>query len=388
MNTQMGFWIISGILLISLMILFRYAVSYLSQSKIAGFFAWLILLVDVAAFSGFTKTGREYIHQYLSEAQIGLIIEAFTVLVMFQILMSVLVMIDMAIDKCKEKLKMPVDESKRRFLRKGVLMPIAVAGAAAYGNRYEKEHTVVREIAVPTKDLPENLYGFRIAQLSDVHLGMFFSLERLRDLMEQASSLKADVLVLTGDIFDDVDMNEEAAMIINEYTGRFPKGIFCCFGNHEHFRGIKKIKTYLAKTKIKLLDNRSVMIVNGERPLYLAGVDYPMARHAFDMLALSYMDDAFRNIPDKAVTVLLAHHPDFIDYAAERQVMLTLSGHTHGGQLGLFGIPLVPPVFKYMRGSYRVGDTFGYVHSGNGSWFPCRIGCPPEIACFSLCEEG
>ena len=170
MNTQMGFWIISGILLISLMILFRYAVSYLSQSKIAGFFAWLILLVDVAAFSGFTKTGREYIHQYLSEAQIGLIIEAFTVLVMFQILMSVLVMIDMAIDKCKEKLKMPVDESKRRFLRKGVLMPIAVAGAAVYGNRYEKEHTVVREIAVPTKDLPENLYGFRIAQLSDVHL--------------------------------------------------------------------------------------------------------------------------------------------------------------------------------------------------------------------------
>ena len=60
---------------------------------------------------------------------------------------------------------------------------------------------------------------------------------------------------------------------------------------------------------------------------------------------------------------------------------------THGGQLGILGIPIVPPLFKYMRGMYKVGKTFGYVHSGNGSWFPFRFGCPPEIAVFTLVEK-
>ena len=91
-----------------------------------------------------------------------------------------------------------------------------------------------------------------------------------------------------------------------------------------------------------------------------------------------------KDVPENAVKVLLAHHPDFFDGAAEYGVDLALAGHTHGGQIGAFGVSLAPPVFKYMRGVYRVGQTLGYVHSGNGSWFPYRLGCPPEIAVFVL----
>ena len=80
---------------------------------------------------------------------------------------------------------------------------------------------------------------------------------------------------------------------------------------------------------------------------------------------------------------MLAHHPEFIDDGAERNFALTLTGHTHGSQIGIFGVPLLP-VFKYTRGVVKIGDSFGYVHVGNGSWFPFRLGCPPEIAYFTL----
>lgn len=81
--------------------------------------------------------------------------------------------------------------------------------------------------------------------------------------------------------------------------------------------------------------------------------------------------------------MLLAHHPEFIDDGAAHGAALTLTGHTHGCQFGVLGLPLLP-LFKYTRGLVHTGGHTGYVHSGNGSWFPCRIGCPPEIAYFTL----
>ena len=117
-------------------------------------------------------------------------------------------------------------------------------------------------------------------------------------------------------------------------------------------------------------------------PLVVAGVDYPFPRDHFAALAKAYTAEAMEGIPSGALTVLLAHHPDFFDEAVSYGVQLVLSGHTHGGQIGLFGVPLVPPLFRYMRGWYTQGQTKLYVHSGNGSWFPYRLGCPPEIAYF------
>ena len=97
-------------------------------------------------------------------------------------------------------------------------------------------------------------------------------------------------------------------------------------------------------------------MVTGEAlPVYVAGVDYPIKRDQFDFLKEKYTELALKEIPSNSVKILLAHHPDFIDSAAKYNTNLVLTGHTHGGQLGLFGIPLVPPVFKYLRGMYHVG---------------------------------
>ncbi len=202
--------------------------------------------------------------------------------------------------------------------------------------------------------------------------------------MEQAAATGADALAVTGDLFDDDDMNAEAAQILDGFVPRFPKGIWFCYGNHEYFRNIEAIEAALVKTRVHVLRDASAMAVDGKRPLYFLGVDYPRLRNLFALDGAASMEKAMEGVPDHAVKVLLAHHPDFFDAAAAHGVELALSGHTHGGQLGIFGVPLVPPVFKYMRGVYRVGITFGYVHCGNGSWFPYRLGCPPEIAVFAL----
>lgn len=279
----------------------------------------------------------------------------------------------------------PFSQSRRRLLKRAVLYPATAVAAAGFGATCGIGDTVEREYQIPVKDLPEELKGFRIAQLSDVHLGLFFSLDRLKELLRQSAQGKPDALVITGDIFDDVSLNEEAIGIVDDFTSEFPRGIWYCYGNHEHFRGIEKIRELLSGTRIHVLVNGWEAVVEGQRPLVFLGVDYPMHREdkAFQADRKEFMERAMKEVPANSVKVLLAHHPEFIDDGREAGVELTLTGHTHGCQFGIFGLPLFP-VFKYTRGMVEKDGRYGYVHCGNGSWFPYRIGCPPEIAYFTL----
>ena len=264
------------------------------------------------------------------------------------------------------------------------VMAAVALGLSLYGSFVERHEMHTVEYIVPVEGLGERLEGYRIAQLSDVHLGSFYSLEDFRELLEKTAEERPDMLVATGDVFDNAGMTMQAARLLDSYSDRFPQGIYYCRGNHEHFRGIPLLEIALQDTSIHNLVNSSVLVLEDSRPLYIAGVDYPMQREQFDYLAEAYTKKAMAGVPDNAVKILLAHHPNFIKNAAIYDTALVLSGHTHGGQLGFEGMPLVPPVFEYMRSWYRQGDTRLYVHPGNGSWFPFRLGCQPEIAIFTL----
>lgn len=279
----------------------------------------------------------------------------------------------------------PYDRGRRRVLRHAAAVPALAALGGLYGGLYEKDATVERELFVPVKDLPNDLRGLRIAQLSDVHLGWFFSLDDLRELLERTAQGAPDVLVITGDLFDDEALNPEAIALVDSYADRFPLGIWFVYGNHEHRRSFEALDAALDGTRIRKLVNASAVVQDGARPLAFVGVDYPFAHgdEAFLAKKKEFADKAFADVPQNAVTIVLAHHPEFIDDGAARGAALVLSGHTHGCQFGCFGVPLLP-VFKYNRGLVHVKNTLGYVHSGNGSWFPYRIGCPPEIAYFTL----
>ena len=280
---------------------------------------------------------------------------------------------------------------RRRVLAYGMIYPLFSLATSLYGNRIEKNYDVENFYDVPIKNLPSELEGFRLAQISDLHLGAYFSLERLENLLQRIAEAKPDLLAITGDIFDDVRMNPAAIKIVDSFTEKFRYGIFYIHGNHEHFRGIAAIEKMLAQTKIHCLINRAENVTS---KLFVLGVDYPSRapvtstadkerEKLFAEARKIFVDAAMENVPDDSIKILLAHHPEFIDDGAERNFALTLTGHTHGSQIGIFGVPLFP-VFKYTRGVVKIGDSFGYVHVGNGSWFPFRLGCPPEIAYFTL----
>ena len=280
---------------------------------------------------------------------------------------------------------------RRRILAHGMIYPLLSLAVTLYGNRVEKNFDVENFYDVPIKNLPPDLEGFRLAQISDLHLGAYFSLERLEALLQRIADAKPDLLAITGDIFDDVAMNPAAIKLVDSFTEKFRHGIFYIHGNHEHFRGIRAIEQMLAQTKIHCLINSAENVTS---KLYVLGVDYPSRapvtstndkdrEKLFAEARKNFVDAAIKNVPDDAIKILLAHHPEFIDDGAERNFALTLTGHTHGSQFGFFGVPLFP-VFKYTRGVVKLGDSFGYVHVGNGSWFPFRFGCPPEIAYFTL----
>ena len=279
----------------------------------------------------------------------------------------------------------PYDAARRRVLKNAALYPAAGVLLSSYGAFIERKHTVRRDYTIPVPNLPPEADGMVIAQISDVHLGMFFSVEDFDALLAETAAGGADLLAVTGDVFDDERLNARAAEVLAAHVGDFRDGIWYCIGNHEYYHGGRPIVDRMAEAGRVHVVLNSAARVAGRGALYIAGVDYPFARgDAFYTQKEAYFAAAMTHVPEDAVTVLLAHHPEFIDDAAAHgSVPLTLTGHTHGSQFGILGLPLFP-VFKYTRGMVRIGDSHGYVHTGNGSWFPLRIGCPPEIAYFRL----
>ncbi|ORT99445.1 metallophosphoesterase [Anaerovibrio sp. JC8] len=318
----------------------------------------------------------------------GIILQAATMVFMAQIVYDWLALGYVIVRFLKKKLfDVPENPQRRQFLKGAAVLPAVAVAVSAYGGLIERNQTVIRRYDVPVEHIPEDIRGLSIAQLSDIHLGPFMGLEELDNLLKQTSELGCDMLAITGDLFDDNKINYKAAKLVDSYVDSFKYGIYYCWGNHEHMRGLPAIDIAIEGARIKKLVNSFDKVAGSELPLYMAGVDYPIKRDQFSFLQDRYTELALEDIPEKSVKVLLAHHPDFIDSAAKYNTNLVLTGHTHGGQLGFFGIPLVPPIFKYLRGMYHVGHTMGYVHSGNGSWFPFRFGCPPEIAVFTLTEK-
>ena len=308
------------------------------------------------------------------------------VLQLFLIILAVIVkLLRLIYEKTKGA---PVDESRRRFLRGCIWVP-AISGAL-YGGLYEKNHIEFTNIDIDAGDYTR-LNRLKIAQLSDVHLGRFFSVKQLQDVLNQIIQQRADMLVLTGDIFDSAkgSDNDEAIKVLNAYAQFFPFGVYFCWGNHEHYRGIEHLKEELEKTNIQVLKNAAVKVLSGDKPFYVLGVDFATGDMEDDVVALreAYVEEALATVPDNAYKILLAHHSIFIDEAVKYNINLTLTGHTHGGQFGFMGIPVFP-MFKYMRGLVEQNGCIGYINRGAGSWFPFRIGCPPEVTFFNFKAKG
>ncbi|WP_199883742.1 metallophosphoesterase [Anaerosinus massiliensis] len=321
----------------------------------------------------------------------GIFVEVTVIWFMSQIfvllLLPVCYIVKKAISKFFSDQTVEVDMTRRRLIKGiAVSLPLASVGMSSYGALYGSRQVEVLKHDILLQNLDPSLENFKIAQISDAHIGMFFSVRKFRLILDRLKAENPDVLVITGDLIDEVGVIEQTVDVLNEYAPAFQKGIYFSWGNHEYFRNFAKIEQALNASKVTILRNRSEVLVEAKRPLYLLGVDYPWADEGQAQIqkCKDMTEQAMEAVPADATKVLLSHHPGCIDAAYEQGIDLTLTGHTHGGQIAILGQSLLPVRYKYMRGMYKTEQQYGYVSTGAGSWFPFRIGCPAEVAIFTL----
>ncbi|MBR1730097.1 MAG: metallophosphoesterase [Selenomonadaceae bacterium] len=386
------FLMITAIILLVIIGLTLISVGFLFNQKARRKIRISILIVDLILIA--TVVIGMMNRNLFSDELIEIFVDVMSVIFISQMICVVIVMLALIVRSIYRFFNKPAPFSRERrsMLAYGLFYPIFSLVTAIYANQVERNNEVENFFDIKIKNLPPELDGFKLAQISDIHLGAFFSLDRLEKLLTKILEAKPDILAITGDIFDNVEMNDEAIKLVDSFYDKFKFGIVYCHGNHEHRRDIQAIEKSLSQTKIHYLINSTFRIPHSE--LYFVGVDYPIGvptiqarteneQKNFDQRREAFLTKAMENVPKDSICILLAHHPEFIDDAIKFKIPLTLTGHTHGSQIGFFGVPLFP-VFKYTRGMFINGDCYGYVHCGNGSWFPFRLGCPPEIAYFTL----
>jgi predicted MPP superfamily phosphohydrolase len=253
---------------------------------------------------------------------------------------------------------------------------------------------VVRQEDVRVADLPAGLDGFRIANLGDVHIGRFIDVKELSRGMKTINDQNVDLLVVTGDLVDDVRQFEGAMQVLKQ--SNTPNEIVAILGNHEEMGNLPKILSIYDqhKARITLLVNESIVITRGGATLHIVGVDYPMNPRGGHMLprpeqnaAMSAQAEAaFAGLPKGETILALSHHPAFFQFAAAHGAQLTLASHTHGAQIRLFGRPIID-AYPYLQGLYRRGDSYLDVSGGFGHWLPIRFGVPREIVIVTLRSE-
>ena len=241
----------------------------------------------------------------------------------------------------------------------------------------------VSHVSVELPYLPPAMDGFRIVQISDLHLEPFTKPQHILDMVAACNALKPDLVAMTGDF---VTNNARPAGLLAELLTplQAPNGVFACLGNHDFWCDAPIVEKALKERHIGVLRNETRVIHTGHGPLRLAGMDsrYTGAPNLRSVLA---------NWQPKQPLVVLMHEPDVVDDLAAAQVeALQLSGHTHGGQLRLLGLP--PMAFRrarwgknYLAGGYHVGSMQLYVNRGIGCvGVPLRVMCPPEITEITL----
>jgi predicted MPP superfamily phosphohydrolase len=278
----------------------------------------------------------------------------------------------------------PFDAARRTFLSRAIagVVGFSAVGLAGVGAATALGEVTTQRVRVRLARLPASIAGFRIVQITDLHIGPTLGHKWLEQVVAQVNALAPDLVAITGDL---VDGSVEA---LRDQTAplaalRAKHGVFFVTGNHEYYSGADAWIAELGRLGVRVLRNERVAIGEGEASFDLAGVDdYSAHRfgrgHGADLARAVAGRDTGREL------VLLAHQPKQIHDAVKHGVGLQLSGHTHGGQFfpwHLF-VRLDQP---FLSGLGRLGDTQIYVSRGTGYWGPpIRIAAPPEISVIEL----
>ena len=235
----------------------------------------------------------------------------------------------------------------------------------------------VENVEITLPRLPKKLDGFRVLHLSDIHHSPLTGLDHIARAVSIASELKPDLVALTGDyVSHEAKYIAPAAKVLGEL--RAPLGVFACLGNHDHWTDAELVTKRLEKADIRVLINEGLRIESGESSFWLGGVDDHMVGKTDLPAALK------GSFPDE-FKLLLAHNPVIFRRAARAGVDLTLSGHTHGGQVRVRDNDQRLIRRRRTAGLHSLKDSQIYITRGIGTVvLPIRFQCPPEISVLEL----
>ncbi len=290
--------------------------------------------------------------------------------------------------------------TRRDFLRDvgwgAASVPFVVVGYSLFRTLYDFQ---VRHVAVPIQGLPRALEGLTIAQLSDLHAGSFFSERPMQDVVALVQDLQPDLITITGDYVNrDAAELDRIAPALQQLSAEL--GIYGCLGNHDHYATVADVEARVrAQTPVDLLVNTHRTLRIDGAQLHLVGTDNTGFNQAFGDLDAAAAGMTVSPHGDD-VQVLLAHVPTFWDERVRPDfpaIDLMLSGHTHGGQVGLEVGPvqwgLARMAYDRWAGRYREptsrhptrSEQFLYVNRGVGTVGPpLRMGIRPEVTLLTL----
>ena len=287
--------------------------------------------------------------------------------------------------------------SRRRFLRTATTAVGTVPFIGGfYGMVFGRLDVEVTPQHIHLERLPRGFEGFRIVQLSDIHIGPFMTASEIRHVVDIAQGLRGDLIALSGDYVTWDPTTQGAA--VEALSGlRAPFGVFGCLGNHEAWAGVADSITQLFSSQgVRILRKQNATLRAGGDELNLIGVDFqtnrPMgARH--EGVVRRYLVGVESLVRKDTANILLSHNPNTFDRATEFGIDLSLAGHTHGGQVALeFISPQIAPgrlVTPYVAGWFGKPGGQLYVNRGIGTIGPpIRWGAPPEITVFELARSG
>jgi uncharacterized protein len=275
------------------------------------------------------------------------------------------------------------DPERRRFLGAARAATFAAPVLVTGFGIIRRDNLKLRQIDIPIPNLPKELHGLRLVQISDIHLSPLVSESLLARAVDMANETHAHIGLITGDLITRVgDPLDTCLKQLSRLRVEAP--ILGCLGNHEIYAESENYTTRAGLgAGIRFLRRESQILRFGNSQINFAGYDYQRK-------GTKYLEGAEEMIVPGALNIMLSHSPDVFPVAAAKGYDLTLSGHTHGGQINVEilrqDINIARFLTPYVDGLYREGNASIFVTRGVGTvGLPARIGVPPEVALIRLC---
>ncbi len=272
-------------------------------------------------------------------------------------------------------LRMIFKEKRKIFAYCATILTIVLSVAALFISRYGLR---LKEIELKYDNLPKQLNGYTIIQISDLHLGALTTTEWFNDVVNRVNHENPDLIVITGDLLDqDICDYKEYCELLRSLKAK--DGVFIIPGNHEYYAGYSSFEKVVQESNLTLLVNENKRL---NWNTYIAGLDDPAGERMKN--TKPDIEKTLKGIDKDKFLIFLSHRPEYYDVVYDKGADLVLAGHTHAGQI--FPNDLIIRFYmKYHYGLYKKNDSYLYTTSGTGTWGPpMRLFARAEIVKITL----